>query len=568
MLLMKIRNVKKSFGDRDILTGINLDIALGDRIGLAGYNGTGKTTFAKLLAGILSMDEGYIDVFGKKVKIGYLQQSVDYTDDSLKVQHHSKEWLKSAKMLGIGSLEDHRERRHLSGGEKLKVALTNVLQGNPDLLILDEPTNHMDLRGIKWLTSELQRFSGTVLIISHDRYFLDQTVTRIEELHDGKLISYEGNYSDYRKEKQRRFEIQERDYEKQQRYKKRIEGQMENLKSWSEKAHRDSTKSKTNEKLPMGYKETQRVKAKKMDIQIRSKMKRLNAEMEKNKVEKPKEDTSVYFDFNASQKRGKRILEATNAAKAFGSRTLFHQSHFYMKHGEKAALLGPNGSGKTTFLNILLGKEELSEGEIWFSHSLKIGYLSQEVEDLNVNLTPIQALGLTDRDTKSRAMDISAHLGLSEMMDRKIEELSLGQRTRVKLIGLLLQELDMLILDEPTNHLDLPSREQLEETLSLFSGTLLIVSHDYYFLEKLADSMLVIEEDQVIRKYGMTLKEWEKKDSVTEPKDDKEKLLILETELSAVLGKLSLLQPGDPEYTELDNSFKQLMSRKKELNNG
>ncbi|WP_338781549.1 ABC-F family ATP-binding cassette domain-containing protein [Metabacillus sp. FJAT-52054] len=567
MLLMKIRNINKSFGERDVLMGLDLDIALGDRIGLAGYNGTGKTTFAKILAGILPMDEGYIDGFSKKVKIGYLQQSVDYTDDSLKVQEHSKEWLKSAKMLGIGSLEGHRERRHLSGGEKLKVALTNVLQGNPDLLILDEPTNHMDLRGIKWLTSELQQFSGTVLIISHDRYFLDQTVTRIEELDDGKLISYEGNYSVYRKEKQRRFEIQERDYEKQQRYKKRIEGQMENLKSWSEKAHRDSTKSKTNEKLPMGYKETQRVKAKKMDIQIRSKMKRLNAEMEKNKVEKPKEDTSVYFDFSASQKRGKRVLEGTGAAKAFGSRTLFHQSHFYLKHGERAALIGPNGSGKTTFLNILLGKEELSEGRIWFSHSLKIGYLSQEVEDLNANLTPIQALGLTERDLISRAMDMSAHLGLAEMMDRKIEELSLGQRTKVKLIGLLLQELDMLILDEPTNHLDLPSREQLEETLRLFSGTLLIVSHDYYFLEKLSDCLLVIEEDQVIRRYEMTLNEWEKKDSLNESQDDKEQLLILETELSAVLGKLSLLQPGDPEYAELDNSFNLLMSRKKDLNN-
>ncbi|AZB42669.1 ABC transporter ATP-binding protein [Bacillus sp. FJAT-42376] len=567
MLLMKIRNIKKSFGDRDILTGLDLDIGLGDRIGLAGYNGTGKTTFAKILAGILPFDDGFIDAFGKKVKIGYLQQSVDYTDEILNVQHHSKEWLKSAKMLGIGSLEENRERKHLSGGEKLKVALTNVMQGNPDLLILDEPTNHLDLLGIKWLTSELQRFSGTVLIISHDRYFLDQTATRIEELDDGKLISYDGNYSAYRKEKQRRFEIQEKDYEQQQRYKKRIVGQMENLKKWSEKAHRESTKSKTNEKLPMGYKETQRVKAKKMDIQIRSKMKRLNAELEKNKVEKPKEDTSVYFDFTASQKRGKRILEAAGAAKAFGSRTLFHPSHFYMKHGEKAALLGPNGSGKTTFLNILLGKEELSDGEIWFSDSLKIGYLSQEVEDLNENQTPFEALGLTDRDTKSRAMDISAHLGLSEMMDRRISELSLGQRTRVKLIGLLLQELDMLILDEPTNHLDLPSREQLEETLSLFEGTLLIVSHDYYFLEKLADCLLVIEEDQVIRRYGMTLKEWEIKDSGVGRQDEDERLLILETELSAVLGKLSLLQPGDSGYAELDEKFTQLMKQKREIVN-
>ncbi|MTH53060.1 ATP-binding cassette domain-containing protein [Bacillus mangrovi] len=564
MQLMKIRNLKKSFGEHELLKGIDLDLFAGDRIGLTGHNGTGKTTLAKIVAGKMKRDEGSADTFGRKVKIGYLQQSADYTEKTLKRQYTSGEWLKLAKLLGISHLDENRNLAEMSGGERLKLALANVLLEKPDLLILDEPTNHMDLHGVEWLTEKLKEFDGTAIIISHDRYFLDVTATRMEELADGKLISYSGNYTAYREEKKRRFEQQEKEFEKQQRYKKRIEGQMEKLKNWSEKAHRESTKNKDSAgKLPMGYKEHHRVKAKKMDIQVRSKMNRLNAELEKNKVEKPKEEAHVYFQFDAASKRGKRILEGADACKAFGSRVLFEKSSFYLKYGEKAALMGPNGSGKTTFLRILLGSDTLTSGTVWISETLKIGYLSQEAEDLDESLTPIEALGLSDNRMRGRAMEISAQLGMASSMEKKIGFLSLGQRTRVKLIGLLLQELDILILDEPTNHLDLPAREQLEETLSQFAGTLLIVSHDRYFLHQLADCLLVIGEDQVIRRYGMTLKEYESPGTGTDNR--KEELLIVETKLSEVLGKLSLHTPLDREYTELDLLFKQLLRRKKEL---
>ncbi|UOK59412.1 ATP-binding cassette domain-containing protein [Bacillus sp. OVS6] len=244
--ILNVKDVKKQYGDKVILENIQFELKQGDCAGLVGYNGAGKTTLANLIFGKLLPDEG--SIYRKKdLKVGYLMQSVDYTVHDFKgvLEDQSFEAIfETTKKLGLEKVQNWEDDRlhHLSGGEKLKLALAHVWASNPDLLILDEPTNHLDYQGIEWLVDQLRTFSGAVLIISHDRYFLDRTVSYIFELENKKMVEYKGNYTAYRIEKKRLLEEQKHQYEVQQRYKAKIEGQMENLKNWSDKAHRESTK--------------------------------------------------------------------------------------------------------------------------------------------------------------------------------------------------------------------------------------------------------------------------------------------------------------------------------------
>ncbi|MEH7255655.1 ATP-binding cassette domain-containing protein, partial [Neobacillus niacini] len=311
-----------------------------------------------------------------------------------------------------------------------------------------------------------------------------------------KINFYKGNYSDYQKEKQYRLDSQLHQYEVQQRKKEEIETQMEQLSSWSEKAHRTSTKQGRD----FGNKEYHRAKAKNRDKQIKSKMKLLQSELEKNQIEKPLEVAKVRFQFDMKAIRGKRIIEAKGLTKSFQNRSLFLDSHFYINHGERIGLLGENGCGKTTLIKMVLGESSVSNGELWKSESLKIAYLSQDVDDLPAQKTALEVLGFTDRENLLRVRTLLANLGLKEQLITKpIGTLSLGERSRVKLVDMLMKEYDVLILDEPTNHLDLPSREQLEKTLSEFNGTIITVSHDYYFMNKLCDKLLVFENQRIKR---------------------------------------------------------------------
>lgn len=559
MTLIKAIGIEKSFNTRKVLDQVQFEIKQGERIGLVGYNGTGKTTLANMLAGRLAPDRGMIEK-APSLKTGYLSQSVDYKagdlTDSFQINSGS-DLFQFASELGLKKIYEWEENRlnHLSGGEKLKLALSMIWASKPGFLILDEPTNHLDFQGIRWLIDELKKFPGAVLIISHDRHFLDQTVTKVFEIEHGKLHFYHGNYSEYREEKQKRFENQQHQYKVQQRKKEEIDAQMEQLKSWSNKAHRASTKEE-------GFKEYHRVKAKKRDAQVKSKMKRLEKELEKNKVEKPIEDAKIRFQFDSQGKRGKRIIEANNLAKSFNQRTLFHGSQFYMNQGERIGLLGENGCGKTTLIKMILEEESASAGTLWRSESIKIAYLSQDAADLPEAFTALEVLGLTDREDIFRARTLFANLGLTEAhITKPIHTLSLGERTRVKLVDLLMKEYDILILDEPTNHLDLPSREQLEATLHEFSGTIIVVSHDYYFLNKLCEKVLIFEGQQ-IKRIEMKPEEYfnrKKQD------DTKEALLVLENRIAAILGEISLMDPKNPEYQVLDQEFHQLLKQKRNL---
>jgi macrolide transport system ATP-binding/permease protein len=564
LTIVKVRELSKSFVDRKILDNIQFDIKNGERIGLVGYNGTGKTTLANILFGKIMPDKGIIEK-SSELKIGYLLQSIDYELNDFQ-EFLENDLLLHTSQLGLTKVTEWEEKRldHLSGGEKLKLALSMVWASKPDFLILDEPTNHLDIKGIEWLISELKEFQGPVLIISHDRYFLDMTVTRVFELENGKVHFYNGNYSDYRKEKQLRNENQKHQYTVQKRYKENIEKQMEQLKNWSDKAHRDSTKQgSASERRQLGFKEFHRVKAKKIDNQVKSKMKRLQSELEKNKVEKPVEEGKVRFQFDSHGKRGKRIIEADMLSKSFDNRTLFQNSQFYINHGERIGLIGKNGCGKTTLIRMILGEEPVTDGELWRSESLKIAYLSQDVQDLPEGKWAIEALGFTDKQDIFRARTLLANLGLKEeLITKPTGTLSLGERTRVKLVDLLMKEYDVLILDEPTNHLDLPSREQLETTLSEFTGTIITVSHDNYFLNKLCDRLLVFE-NQSIKRLEMTPEDFLY--GGRKNKGKKEDLMVIENRLASILGELSLIDQKDPKYFLLDKEFNDLLKKKRNL---
>ncbi|WP_102263161.1 ribosomal protection-like ABC-F family protein [Mesobacillus jeotgali] len=572
MTIMKIRGIQKSFNEKQVLQNAEIDIKQDSRIGLVGNNGAGKTTLANIIYGSIVPDKGIIDTFNSSLNIGYLKQSTEYSihdfEDTYSLAENGLFQLSS--QLGLNKDIDWADPdwSKLSGGEKLKLSLASVWASRPELLILDEPTNHLDLQGVEWLIDELKTFKGAVIIISHDRYFLDRTVAEIIEIEDGSTKLFKGNYSSYRQEKERLYEIQLHQYEIQQKHKQQIEQQMANLKNWSEKAHRDSTKQgSASERRQIGFKEYHRVKAKKMDNQIKSKMKRLNQELEKNEVTVPKEEAKVRFEFQDSRKKGKRILEARKLSKSFGSRCLFEESHFYMNHGERMALLGPNGSGKTTLIKIFLGEETVISGDVWVSETIRIGYLSQDVSDLPPNKTALEYSGLTARESIGRARTIFANIGLSEeKLTVPISTLSLGERTRVKLVMMLLSEIDLLILDEPTNHLDLASRESLEKTLLNFQGSIITVSHDVYFQEKISNKLLLIEKGKISRKeYGMKEFNNQNTSPIAESKEKENQLMVLQNEINALIGRLSFMGKGEPGYEQLDKDLTELLKKKRNL---
>lgn len=437
----------------------------------------------------------------------------------------------------------------LSGGEKLKARLAKGFAHAADLLLLDEPTNHLDEQSVELLIEQIKNYQGTIILVSHDRYFLDAVATKIWSIENKKLIEHKGNYSSYIEAREQRRLTQQRDYEKQQKMVERIESQMNELTSWSKKAHAQSTKKE-------GFKEYHRVKAKRMDSQVKSKRKRLEKELEKAKIEPVDSEYTVQFSMKANKKFGKRFIEVKNVTKAFDGRTLFENVNFIIQHGEKVAVVGPNGCGKTTLLKILVGQEKF-EGEVWLSPSANIGYLTQEVFDLPLEQTPAQLFYKDTFEARGKVQNLMKHLGFhASQWTEPIRNMSMGERVKCKLMAYILEEKDVLILDEPTNHLDLPSREQLEYTLAQYNGTLLIVSHDRYFLEKTTSSKLAISNNRI-------QKQW---DEAPPKRNNKEEVrLKLETERQEVLGKLSFMTPKDEAYTELDLRFKELTKQIKEL---
>jgi macrolide transport system ATP-binding/permease protein len=576
MLILQCKNVKKVFGIHEVLKAVSLDLEEGERVGLVGKNGAGKTTLANIIYGSLKPDGGQIIWHRKDVQIGYLRQSVFYTSNLLHELYleqdaaaQLKDFLHIASELGTEKVYRWEDERFaaLSGGEKTKLALAHIWSAKPDLLILDEPTNHLDFQGVQWLIDELKGYPGTILAISHNRYFLDQSVNRILEVENGSVNEYRGNYTFYRNEKRKRYEDQLHAYEVQEKYKEKLNAEIRQLKEWSGKAHRDSTKKGAGSGLKMGLKEFYRAKAKKMDKKVKSTVKRLE-KLKTEGVQRPEDEFRVAFSFDEAEKHGRRVLEASNLSKRFGDRVLFGESSFYLQRGEKIGVFGENGCGKTTLVRAILGQEPV-DGTLKVSPSANIGYMSQDVHDLDINGTPLDLFDMPNRKEQGRIRTMLANLGFDEvLLTKPLKSLSLGERTKLKLANLITRGYDFLILDEPTNHLELHAREQLEEALEMYEGTILLIAHDRYMLDRICDKMLVFEEGRIRRvEYGLEeyLKRLEQPEAGRTKKSamsEEEEKMVLENRITTVLGKLSQLKPETPEYVALDAEFKELISRR------
>ncbi|CAI3549231.1 MULTISPECIES: ribosomal protection-like ABC-F family protein [Clostridium] len=541
-VLMESKNLSKEYGENVIFNKIDFKIKLGETIGIVGSNGTGKTTLANIICGKIEPTSGEIIWYKNNVKIGYMKQATEYED------------LEST----------------LSGGEKTKKLLNDVIHRDYNFLVLDEPTNHLDYLGVAYLVKEIKKFNGTIIIISHDRYFLDQCVTRIIEIENQKITEYNGNYTYYRKKKQEDYENAVHLYVEQEKIKNRINMQIEELEGWSDKAHRESRKKAIETGNKFGGKEYNRVKAKKMDNQIKSRIKRLE-KMKVEGLEKPKEKEKVLFQIKESKKIGAVVVEAKDISKSFDKKILFEKSSFYIKHGEKIGIYGPNGCGKTTFIKALLGKMDV-DGDLYISPTRKIGYISQDVIGLNEECSIIELFNFENRQELGQLRTKLNLIGFNaEMLDRKVKYLSLGERMKLKIILMIQEQCEVLILDEPTNHIDLHVREQLEETLRSYNGTIILVTHDRYMLEKICDKLLVFNNKKIIRyEYGIheylnNIEKNKKKDKDKKSKNKLEEKILLENKITYILSCLSSCTIGSEEYKRLDEEYNSLITLRKSI---
>jgi macrolide transport system ATP-binding/permease protein len=579
-MMLNLQGISKEFGETNVLKDVSLNISLGDRVGLVGINGAGKSTLANIIYGSIKGDGGNMLWYKKDIEIGYLKQDSFYCQRTwsgqeidIKVNEYSEDYLEVSSYLGINKINpmEQERLRNLSGGEKMKMALANIWSFNPDFLILDEPTNHLDYQGMQWLIEELKKYKGTILIISHDRYFLDCCVNKIFEVNKGTVTTFYGNYSFYKEEKRKRYESQLHQYEIQESTKAKIEQEINRLKEWSDKGHRESTKK---EAAGLGKKEYFRKKAKKKDKQVKSRIKSLE-KIDLDGVEKPEEDKKIDFKFNDAVLKKNRVVEAIDIKKSFNSEVLFKATSFFIMSGERVGVFGSNGCGKSTLLKILLGKESLDEGELFISSSMTIGYLSQETLEADRDKTVIELFEINNREEEGKIRILLANMGFDEkMINQQLSTLSLGEVTRVRMTKIIYKHQDILVLDEPLNHLDIYSREKLEDALKDYDGTIILVSHDRYMIEKVCDCLLVFENNKIKKILGspkeyldglFTKNKKKDKKKMQNEKEIKEQKMLLENEIAYIVGELSKVSQGTPIYDELDNKFKELISRKREL---
>ena len=520
MVIFKTNNLKKSYGADVIFDNVSFDLKEGEVVGLLGRNGTGKSTLLKILKGLETPDSGNIQFF-KKCSMGYLEQIPEYPNMTVqdvlylpfeKVMSIEKDMRAIEGLLATslnendmnkllekyGRLQEAFDKNNgysisskvekiknglnitedlsnsifdkCSGGEKTRVLVAKMLLEEPEILLLDEPTNNLDIKTLEWLEDYIKQYKGSVLVVSHDRYFLDHVIGRVLELDTDGIEEYDGNYSKYIQDKEQRFLERYKAYENNQYITHRMEMQVRRLKSMNSQILRGVANKIEN---------------------------RLN-KMEK--IDKPIfEKKSMRMNEFSGSRSGATLLEAVGIAKSFEQKELFSDIDLTIEKGDKIGIIGENGSGKTTLLKILLGQEMPDDGIIEISSTAKIGYLTQDTsfedEEKTILETFIQSFdSMNQGEARNK---LASMLFTSDDVYKKIKVLSGGEKIRLKLCILMNQNLNLLVLDEPTNHLDLNSREVLEENLMNYSGTLLFVSHDRYFLEKMTNKIWNLENKQM-----------------------------------------------------------------------
>ena len=517
MVDIQVNNLTKFFViGENLLEGLSFEIQEGECVAILGRNGCGKTTLFKILTGEMDYDEGevfvnphkriglisqiprfpegytvenvlrsaYAPVLAMKRKMEALEAAMaeGVTDEQLREYDRlgaafeagggydmDVEVDKISNGLGITAAQRQQLFDSLSGGEKTRVNLARLLLEKTDILLLDEPTNHLDLNSVEWLEGYLKAFKGTVLTISHDRYFLDTVADRIIEIVDGHAEFYSGNYSFYIDEKQARFNLQMKQYEQEQAKLKQLGYTVERMKGWG-------INNRTLYRRAMS---------------IQHRMERIR------KTERPKTEKTMKATFGQKDFSGDLVFETKRMAKGFDGRTLFLDVELVVEGGERIALLGDNGTGKTTFIRCLLG-DETCEGKIKFGPTVKWGYLPQTIKFAHPERTLYDTMLYEKNCTPQMARDrLGAFLFQGEDVFKTVGNLSGGEQSRLRLCMLMDEKINLLILDEPTNHLDIASREWIEAAIEEFEGVLLFVSHDRYFIEKFAERIWLLEDGKI-----------------------------------------------------------------------
>jgi len=559
--IIEISHMAQAYDELQIFEEAFLKVRSFDRIGLIGDNGTGKTTLVKIIMGEVPVDKGQVFV-DPECRIGYLKQVNEQTVE----EEVAYETLSKIGVSDYKQIDDER-LNHLSGGERTKYQLGRLFEGSYDLIILDEPTNHLDQRGRQWLIDQLDSFYGGVIIISHDRWFLDEVTDQIVEVRQHKLNLYEGNYSAYVQQRDHERYSHEQAYLRQEKRKAALDREIRQFKDWAEKGHRESTKKTDKSGVKMGLKEKYRARAKKKDNQVKNKIKQFE-KVDLDGVEKPDELTDIRFRFGGAGHKSRKVLSAEGLGKAFGDRVLFDQGHFYLFRGERVGLIGDNGSGKSTLIKMIRGLDKDYSGYLHTNDGQKVAYISQDILDMVTNVTVIEALGLYDRHRQSEGRRILAQMGIGkEKVLKPIGQLSMGERTRIKIAGIILDEVDFLILDEPTNHLDLRTKETLEQALSQYDGTILLCSHDRYMIERICEKLLVIEGGK-IRMVDRSPKNYYNGSNTLVVDDDRTltlKKMLLENRAAMILGELSGYAEGSEPYLEAELRYQAIQVEIKNL---
>ena len=526
MIILSAQNIAKSFGVNAVLRDVSFTIQQGDRIGLVGVNGCGKSTLMRIVAGLDAPDSGEMAIV-RGTRIGYLAQQDMVTSGASVWQELESVFTPVFEMEArLRALEDEMGRAHedaaqfarlsaeydkltrrfeeadgyawksmvsgvlnglgftpaqygqcvdsLSGGEKTRLCLARLLLQKPDLLLMDEPTNHLDMETLGWLENYLCAYRGSVLVISHDRYFLDHVCTGMVEILMGNAEQYSGNYTRYIAQRQERFETRMRAYTLQQ---KEIERQ---------------------QAIIARYRMFNREKS------IRAAESREKALERMEKLEKPVDERAIRFQFEARRRTGEDVLRISEVSKSFGEKHLFSHLSLHVRAGDRIALIGPNGVGKSTLIKLITGEEQADNGEIRYGANVDIGYYDQHQSALHPDKTVLDEVW--DRFPRMEQSDVRGALGMflftGDDVFQPIRTLSGGEKGRVALTALMLRKDNLLLLDEPTNHLDMDSREVLEDALAGFGGTIITVSHDRYFINRVADRIIEMQPDGVTEYMG------------------------------------------------------------------